>query len=154
MGEETSVARFKNEQIMIDALKPHLGAGEVVRHVAFGVKQPAIGLILLLYALAVLPGIIATALLTKEYVIGLTDRRLIVLRFSGRLNVREVVPYDLSRLPPVKTSTGGLFTHIKIDSSEKPFVAKFHRLGMANNREHAMAIADVLQRQSVAAQPA
>lgn len=44
----------------------------------------------------------------------------------------------------VKTSTGTLFTHVKIDDAAKPFVAKFHCAGMPDNREHAMAIGATL----------
>ncbi len=148
------MARFKSEQMIIDAFKPHLQPGETLKHFAYGVKQPNIGLIILLIALAVLPGIIATALLTKEFVIGLTDKRFLVLRFSGKLNVKEVLEYDLGRLPGVKTSTGGLFTHIKIMSPDKPFVAKFHRMGMPKNRENSMAIAEVLEKKALPAKAA
>ena len=132
------MARFKDPNVPAAAFTPHLEPGEQLRHVAYGVKQPHILLI-------ALSGGIITALLTKEYVIGLTDRRLIVLRFKGKnVQVQEVMDYPLSSLPPVKTSTGSLFTHIKIDDPAKPFVAKFHRLGMSGNRENAMAIAAAL----------
>ena len=40
----------------------------------------------------------------------------------------------------MKAFTDALFTHIKILDTAKPFVAKFHRLGMPGNREHGMAI--------------
>ena len=94
-----------------------------------------------------LTGGLVSALLTKEYVVGLTDRRLIVLRFKGKnVAVQEVLDYRLlgGPLPPVKASTGPVFTHIKIEDQAKPFVAKFHRMGMPGNREGAMAIAAAL----------
>jgi hypothetical protein len=104
------------------------------------VKQPNILLIILMGA-----GLLAW-LLTKEYMVGLTDRgRFIVLRFSGKMNVKEVTDYHLTQLQNVKTSTGALFTHINIKDPQKPFVAKFHRLGMKTNREQAMAIAQALE---------
>ena len=132
------MARFKDPNVPAAAFTPYLEPGEQLRHVAYGVKQPHVLLI-------ALTGGIITALLTKEYVIGLTDRRLLVLRFKGKnVQVQEVLDYSLSSLPPVKTSTGSLFTHIKIDDPAKPFVAKFHRLGMSGNRENAMAIAAAL----------
>jgi hypothetical protein len=132
------MARFKDPNVPAAAFAPYLAPGEQLRHVAYGVKQPHILLI-------ALSGGIITALLTKEYVIGLTDRRLLVLRFKGKnVQVQEMLDYPLSSRPPVKTSTGALFTHIKIDDPAKPFVAKFHRLGMAGNRENAMAIAAAL----------
>jgi hypothetical protein len=140
------MARFKDPNVPAAAFAPYLEPGEQLRHIAFGVKQPNMVLILPLFALAVLPGAIAVALLTKEYVVGLTDRRLIVLRFKGKnVAVQEVLDYRLGgQLPPVTSSTGPIFTHIKIEDQAKPFVAKFHRMGMPGNREGAMAIAAAL----------
>ena len=140
------MARFKDPSVPAAAFAPYLEPGEQLRHIAFGVKQPNLLLMLPLFALAVLPGAIAVALLTKEYVIGLTDRRLIVLRFKGKnVTVQEVLDYRLGgQLPQVKASTGPVFTHIKIEDAAKPFVAKFHRMGMPGNREGAMAIAAAL----------
>ncbi len=135
------MARFKDPNVPAAAFQPYLEPGEQLRHWAFGVKQPNMLLMLPLFALAVLPGAIAVALLTKEYVVGLTDRRFIVLRFKGKkVEVKEVLEYPLSALPPVKASTGGLFTHIEVLDPAKPFVAKFHRMGMPGNREQGMAI--------------
>jgi len=133
------MARFKDEAVQT-ALKAHLESGEELKHWAYGVKQPNILLIIVLFALAILPGAIAIAILTKEYVVGLTNRRFIVLRVNGSLKVQEVLEYSLATLPPVKASTGALFTHIRIDDPQKPFIAKFHRLGMPKNREHTMAM--------------
>jgi len=148
------MARIKDPNVAAAAFAPYLEPGEQLRHVAFGVKQPNLLLMLPLFALAVLPGAIAVALLTKEYVVGLTDRRLIVLRFKGsKVSVQEVLDYrlDNGHRPPVKASTGPVFTHIKIEDTAKPFVAKFHRMGMPGNREGAMAIAAALTGQHAAA---
>lgn len=146
------MARFKDDAFILNAFAPHLKPGEQVRYFAFGVKQPPILLIVLLMCLAILPGVIATALLTKEYMIGLTDKgRLIVLRFSGKLQVKEVQEFSLGSLPAVKTSAGGIFTHIHIKDPQKPFIAKFHRLGLKNNREHSQAIAKALETKQLAA---
>jgi hypothetical protein len=139
------MARFKDPNVPAAAFAPYLEPGEQLRNVAFGVKQPNMLLMLPLFALAVLPGAIAVAMLTKEYVVGLTDRRLIVLRFKGKnVQVQEVLDYRLGQLPPVKSSTGPVFTHIEVEDAAKPFVAKFHRMGMPGNREGAMAIAAAL----------
>jgi hypothetical protein len=134
---------LKDEEVC-DALKPYLEEGETLEHWAFGVKQPPIGLIILLFILAILPGIIAVALLTKNYIVGLTQKRLIVVRIGGKLKPKEMMEYKLDQVGEVKTSTGGLFTHIKILDPEKPFVAKFHRMGMKDNRDHSNAIAKTL----------
>ncbi len=143
------MARFKDEPVRA-ALEAQLQPGEQLQYYAFGVKQPNMGLVILLLCLAILPGVIAVALLTKEYVIGLTDRRLIVLRVGGGVKVKEVSEYALGDLRGVKTSTGSLFTHIAI-AGPVPFSAKFHRMGMKTNREQAMAIAGVLSSKALPA---
>ncbi len=148
------MARFKDSNVPAAAFAPYLEPGEQLRHVAFGVKQPRPLLTLPLFALAVLPGAIAVALLAKEYVVGLTDRRLIVLYFKGgNVRVQEVLDYrlDSGQRPRVTASTGPVFTHIEIEDAAKPFAAKFHRMGMHGNREGAMAIAAALTGQPAAA---
>lgn len=149
------MARFQDDRLVLDALAPHLAAGETVQHYAYGVKQPPVWLIFLLYVLgAVVPGAIAIALITKEYVVATTERRLLVLRFSGaRIKVKQVLSWPLERLAGVRTAKGGLFTHIRLDDPAQPFEAKFHRLGMKDNQAHAEAMADVLE-QAAAPRPA
>jgi hypothetical protein len=145
------MARYK-DQIVTEVLGKQLHPGEQLQHWAYGVRQPSMGLILLLVFLAVLPGLIAVALLTKEYVVGLTSHRLLILRVKGgKAIVQEITEYNRAYLPPSKTSTGGLFTHITIKDPQRPFYAKFHRMGMANNRQHAMAIASALPQAQLAA---
>lgn len=141
------MAKLNDEQIQ-QAFAEHLHAGETLRHWAFGVKQPSILLMIPLYALALLPGVIAVLMLTKNYLIGLTESRLIVLQVKSITNaeLKAVTEYDLSDLrnSTVKTSTGALFTHIRIDTPDKPFVAKFHRAFSKTNHPHAVAIADAI----------
>jgi hypothetical protein len=139
------LARFNDPNFVAAAFYPYLQPGEQIVHIAFGVKQPSMWAMLPLFILAVLPGAIATALLTKEYVIALTDRRVIVLRFkSSKIQVQEITDYPLSGHAPVESSMGPVFAHIRINDPAKPFVAKFHRMGMPDNRERAMAIAAAL----------
>jgi len=139
------MARFKDLNFVAAAFQPYLQPGEQIRNIAFGVKQPSMWAMIPLFALAILPGAIATALLTKEYLVALTDRRVIVLHFkSSKIQVQEVFEYALHNHPPVQASTGSVFTHIRIDDPARPFVAKFHRMGMPGNREQAMAIAAAL----------
>ena len=141
------MARFKDEGFVAQAFAPHLNPGEQISNLAYGVKQPNIFLIILLFCLAILPGAIAVAILTKEYVVALTNQRFIVLQFSGgKINVKEVLEYWPQNLVgKVKTSKGSIFTHIKINDPDKPFVAKFHRMGMPNNKPQTEAMADALQ---------
>ncbi len=138
------MARYK-DPVVTELLGKQLHPGEQLYHWAYGVKQPPMGLIILLTLIAVVPGAIATALMTKEYIVGLTSHRVLILRVKGgKANVLEITEYDRRNLPPAKTSTGALFTHIALADPARPFVAKFHRLGMTNNRDHAMGIAAAL----------
>ena len=126
------MARFNDENVPA-AVQPHLQPGEQLQNWAYGVKQPHVLLI-------ALTGAILTAILTKNYIVALTDRRLLVLRFEGKLKVTEVTEYPRSPLPQASGSRGMLFTHLRITDPAKPFVAKFHRMGMPNNRAHSTAI--------------
>jgi hypothetical protein len=130
------MARFNDENVPA-AIRPHLQPGEQLRHWAYGVKQPH----LLLIALT---GAMLTAVLTKNYIVALTDRRLLVLRFEGSLRVTELTEYTLSTRPRASGSCGMLFTHLRINDPAKPFAAKFHRMGMPNNRAHSTAILSAL----------
>lgn len=142
------MARFKDEAFVLNAFAPHLQPGERILYYAYGVKMPNILLIVLL-----LGGLLA-ALFTKHYMVGLTDRgRFIVMRFSGNLNVKEVQDYYVGTLQNVKTKTGPIFTYIDIKDPQKPFSAKFHRLGMKTNRDYAMAIAQTLNTRQLAPPP-
>lgn len=144
------MARLTDAELT-EVLQPHLAHGERLKHWALGVKQPSLLIVVPLCFLALLPGLIAMQLLSKFYVAGLTDRRLLILRYSGRLKVQEVSEYRLSQLPPVQVAMGSLFTKIRIRDAAKPFLAKFGRAFKANNHEHARAIALELQGNSVPA---
>lgn len=139
------MARFNDAGAVEAAFGAYLEPGERIRNVAYGVKQPSMALIVPLLLIGILPGVIAIALMTREYVVALTDRRFIVLRFKSKaIKVQEVQSWPLDALPPVKASTGGLFTHIAIQDPTHPFVAKFHRLGMPGQREQSTAIEGAL----------
>ena len=139
-----------SEEMVRESFVPHLLEGEALSHVAVGVRQPPILLIIVLIALGILPGIIATVLLTRSFCVGLTDRRLIVLRTASVTNlvVKSVLPYDLEELksPPVRTWSGGIYTFIVIENEEKPFRVKFHRALTPFNRPNAEAIGRALTR--------
>jgi hypothetical protein len=135
-----------NAETVRDAFAEYLQPGEMIKHAGYGVKQPSMILIMLLYLVAVLPGIIAMVLLTKHYLVGITDSRLLVLQVSGmNTKVKEVTEYNLGHMPPVKTSTGPLFTHLTIVDSDKPLKAKFHRAGFKGNRDNMVALTEILQ---------
>ena len=141
------MAVYKDEDIPA-IFAPHMNPGEQLVNFAFGVKQPHILLIFLF--IATIGGIIAVMLMTKNYLVGLTTHgRVLVLQMSGK-TVKAVLPYQLGQTQGVKTSTGPIFTHIKI-AGPTPFQAKFHRMGMKNNRQHSQAIAAALEGRQIAA---
>jgi len=137
-----------NDEQISDAFSTHLHPGEKLLLTAMGVKQPNMLYMLPLFALAVIPGVIATQMLTKNYVIGLTDSRFIALQIKNLTNseVKEVIEYSLEafRSAPAKVKTGALFTTITIDDVEKPFKAKFARALSKSNRPNAVAIGEAL----------
>jgi hypothetical protein len=144
------MAVYKDEQIL-PIFAPHLQPGEQLMHWAYGVKQPHILVIFLL--VATIGGIVAVAFLTKHYLVGLTSHgRFLVLQMSGK-NVKAVTPYQLGQMQGVKTSTGALFTHMKIEGPT-PWQAKFHRMGMKQNREHSMAMAAAIEGKQLEGRPA
>ncbi len=125
-------------------MSQHLETGETLQHWAFGVKQPSILIMLPLFALAILPGILVTQRLTKNYLVGLTDKRLIVLKIKGITNAQllEKHAYALAdfKHSPAQFKQGPLFSYITIDMPDQPFSAKFHRMMSKDNRRHAEAI--------------
>jgi hypothetical protein len=141
------MAKMTEDQIR-ELFAPHLKEGESVQHVAFGVKQPNILLIILLFCIFILPGAIAVFLLTKNYFIATTSSRFVVLQVKGltKLETKGVTTYGLDELngANVETSTGPLFTKIKVNVSEKPFAAKCHRAFSDFNRPNAIAIGETI----------
>ena len=133
--------RFK-DPVVDAALAPHLQPGESVEHWAYGVKQPSILLMIPLFALAILPGAIAVAMLTKEYLLVLTDQRVLALRVKGKhAEVQEVTAYDRGENLDVESKSGAVFAHVTVSDESRPFKAKFHRAGGTDNRERAMEAA-------------
>lgn len=138
------MAKTRDETIW-NSLQPYLQPGEQLRHWAYGVKQPNV-------ALVIAVGVLPAYFLTKHYVVGLTQSRLIVMRIAPpigkRFSVKGVVEYRLEELRGlvVEIKTGPIFTRIRIKDVARPFAAKFHRLYSKTNRYHAMGIAQVIGR--------
>lgn len=138
------MARSK-DPIIRDAFAPHLQPGETLQSWAYGVKQPSLLLLIPLFCLAILPGAIAAQLLTKHFLLGLTDRRVLALRVKGgKYEVQEVTEYGLDERLDVKASSGAVFAHVAVEDEARPFKAKFHRAFAPDNREHAVAAAQAL----------
>ncbi len=109
------------EDLMKETLNAHQQEGETLKHWAFGIKQPSILLMVPLFALAILPGVIATQMLTKNYLIGLTDKRLVVLQIKSIANaeLKAVTEYamDEFKATPGSFKAGKLFTYLTIDDA-------------------------------------
>lgn len=141
------LAKKPTEEMVREAFSEHLHPSETIQQTAYGVKQPHILLIIGLMLLGILPGVIAVAVLTKHYRVGLTDKRLIVLQTKNMksLQVKSVFEYNLQQLQgcDVTTSVGPIFTNVKI-KGEQPFVAKFHRAYSKTNRTASQLIAEAV----------
>jgi hypothetical protein len=141
------MAVYKDED-MFPLFAPHMQPGEQLVNYAYGVKQPSILVIFL--CIATIGGVLLIHFLTKHYVVGLTTHgRFLVLQMSGK-TVKSVTPYQLGQVQGVKTSQGVLFTKMKI-AAPVPWEAKFHRMGMKQNREHSQAMAAALEGRQIAA---
>jgi hypothetical protein len=134
------------DQIVVDNITPYLHEGEELKHFAYGVKQPNIWLMILLFCCGIIPGVVFVAIGTKEFYVALTDRRLLIMRVRNMKRVIEgsAMEYDLGAIPPTSTSAGSIFAHMRIKDPERPFVAKFHRMGMKNNREQVTAMGEAI----------
>lgn len=155
------------------ALKPYLEQGEQLKNWAYGVEQSFL-LNLLIVFLSMIPAALlswglvgstpilgslvgfliwiammapVTLLVRKDYVVGLSDRRFMILRvktpilkvnFSKKVAFRS---YNLDSLPPVKTSIGRRETEIEILDSREPFNAEFFRFGVSDNLSRSAKIA-------------
>ncbi|KCZ92833.1 hypothetical protein [Hyphomonas johnsonii] len=130
---------------MKTAFTPHIPAGEVITHAAYGIKQPHILLIVLLMLAGILPGLIVVVVMTKHYLIGQSAAGVTVLQIKGMTNlaVRKAMRFSSQELAgaQVKTSSAGLFTNIKIIDGQRNFVAKFHKMYSRDNQVNAEAIA-------------
>ncbi len=159
------------------ALQPHLEPGEQLRCAAYGIAQsnllsclvffllliPATLINLLLFGarpgLATLTffalwlGLLALVapLLRKDYLVGLTDRRLLLVRVKTPLftidmhAVQAVVAYPLDALPSAQTKIGPLRVIIKLQDQRQTIRLQFGGRGLNENRDQAIEIARALK---------
>lgn len=132
---------------------PHLEVGEELEHFAYGIRQPHFAVVALLLCLAVLPGLLIVAYLTRGYLVGKTSRRIVVLEVSGKGEVRRTIEYALDEFhgARVETSSGANLTRVRVDIPDKAFAAKFHRAFAPFNRAGALAIAAAVDRRAAPA---
>jgi hypothetical protein len=146
-----------DSRTMREILAPGVPAGESLQHVAYGVRQPNMLLMLPAFALAVVPGVLLTQKLTKHYVVGATRNYLVIAEVSPKWRslavavdaVKSVDAISLGALrgEPKKVSTGPVFTHIRFGAGKSLFKVKFHRAFSKTNRAEANAIAEIVAAQ-------
>ena len=137
--------RFGNAADGEKPFESHLEPGERLQHVAYGVRMPGcIGSLLLgIFG----GGAIMNA--ASHYLVGLTDRRLIVLKIENVGHaVKSVRAWPLDALPPGKVEKGWL----TIDDQPDPIRAFLHPAAVPDHDDAVPAIAAALSGQ--AAHPA
>ena len=143
------MAKLSDENFY-QAVQPHLKAGERVRHFAYGVKEPSLWVIILLFVTIL--GALGLGLVTRHYVVALTDVRVIIVElrsglFSVEFDAKEVTSYllvELARMP-VSSSLGAASTFLRIEDPSRPFEARFYRRVSPGNKPNSQAIAQCIQ---------
>jgi hypothetical protein len=137
---------FNNAAKVEAAFAPYLEPGEQVRHVSSGTWKSSLPLWAAI--ISALLGGKALRGAVPRYMIALTDRRFVVLRYEEMtMKILEDRSWPLTALPPVKASNGMGYDQIEIDDPAQPFKAYF----MGNKRQGAQAISAAL---AAAATPA
>lgn len=137
------MAALTEDQIR-NAFQPYLNEDEQLLHAAYGVKMPSLLTITLL--VATVGGMLAVMFLTKNFLVGISNRRLIILQVKSPSNgkVLRTWEFEMSELVSNrnKSWSGSLFTYLKIDQGEEQFDIKFHRMFSPANRDNAIAIGE------------
>ena len=136
------MARYRSH-VPLAAFAPHLETGESLRSWAYGVDEPALAALFPL--LLVIPGLMLWAYLRTEYLVGLTDRRVVVLEVKGRkAAVQGVRAYDLGGAHEVSIRTDIAAVTLTVRDEADPLRLKFRRFDAPGNRAHALAVAEAL----------
>lgn len=143
------MAKITDERIAA-AIQPFLEPGEQIQTNAYGFHQMSMWIMIPLILVALLPAFIAQALLTKYYMVVLTNRRILFFHCDNKLKVKEIIEYRPGAMPPVNVSSGMVFAVLKIADTRGAMRIKFHRSGMANNREKAVIIGNAMSGKAAA----
>jgi len=128
------------------AFEPYLEPDESLKHCAYGVRGLPPLVFLPLYLLGIVPGMLARALLTTPYLFGLTNRRLVVLRFRGYLHVKESYAYARDQLPPIRSKRTLFAAILAIDDAERPLTVRFGLFTAHNSDRHVRELITGLER--------
>ena len=137
-----------NDQTVVAAFQPYLQSEEFLGNAAYCIKRPPELIGCLISLLGMLPDILFRSLLSKYYVVGLTNRRLIVLRlasrFGGNIRAAEVLAYSLDQLPEIQANFGAFATGLVIKDPARPFKVVFPMAGVPDNHKRGRMIANKL----------
>jgi hypothetical protein len=138
-----------NDQTVLAAFQPYLQSEEVLVNAAYCIYQPPQLLGCLLSLIGWLPGLLYFALLSRFYVVGLTNHNFIVLRlasrFGGNIQVAEIFGYRLDQLPETQATFGSFGTSaLKIKDPTKPLKVGFPSVGVPDNHQRGRMIANAL----------
>lgn len=147
--------RYEDAAEVEAAFAPYLEEGEQIRHLANGRRPPgclrAFGVALIEQMFPVLRDIFDA---TRNYLIALTDRRLVVLRFKRwEDKVDEVQAWTLAAFPPVKApdSWNNMVARwIEIEDPAQPFKAYLSPTAIPGQEQAVPAIIAALTGQPAA----
>lgn len=99
----------------------------------------------LILALPLIPYFVV-ALATKQYfIVALTDQRLLILRFRGRLDAKELIAYGRRELPTLQVSTGSYTTKLALETQDGKRTIHFPRNSVVpENADRGKAIVAIL----------
>ncbi len=135
------LTRYK-DPVALPAFASHLRSGETLQSWAHGIKQPSMPVMLLLNLI----GPFGVALMKKEYLLGLTDQRVLLLRVKGKkAEVLEVTEYELDKPHTVTIEALKSFDRVVIEDESRPFEATFNPYTAPDNLENVRAIVAALK---------
>lgn len=160
------------------ALERHLAPGEQISYAAYGLQQSAPLMVLVIFALMIPAALINLALvglraglfgaltffiiwmvlmapviplLRKDYLVGLTDQRLLIARVKTpifTINLNHVLSLDdfpLGDVRGAETRIGPMRVFIKIRSGRLSLNLQFGGRGLTDNYQQAVEIAHALK---------
>ncbi|MGH9767794.1 MAG: hypothetical protein ACREAB_10210 [Blastocatellia bacterium] len=162
------------------ALEPHLEPGERLHYAAYGLQQSAPLVILAIFGLMIPSGLVslllleanhgllglatffviwgglmipAIPLLRKDYLVGLTDRRLLIRRVKTpvfTINLQATLSfaaYPLDQLCGAQSSVGPLRVFIKLE--HPPLDLQFGGRGLNENYQQAVEIVRAIELEDI-----
>ncbi|HEV8588539.1 MAG TPA: hypothetical protein VGQ72_06660 [Pyrinomonadaceae bacterium] len=129
-----------SDQSVHGAFQAYLQPGESLANAAYAGYRPFYSYFF---------GILGMRALTRVFMVGLTNRRVIILHLTQRLGdniqVKSFRSYDLTQLPPISTQFGSFATALRINDPAIKFTATFAAEGVPNNYQRGQMICKEVQ---------